>query len=127
MDRKVEEIQVYADRNETNHFSAPYQGSLRPLFQMNRTAAQLRPDNTPHGEISNSKTSGRAHQSSLNRPSTITDADIGRLPQVETNTDLDLPSPPLSEAIRYVLQLSGVKTPGSDATPISVYTHGGPD
>ncbi|BHF85377.1 hypothetical protein SprV_1002854100 [Sparganum proliferum] len=61
----------------------------------------------------------------LNRPSAISDAAIDRLPQVETNTDLDLP-PSLQETIRAVQQLSSGKAPGSDAIPAEVYKHGGP-
>nr|VZI27138.1 unnamed protein product [Spirometra erinaceieuropaei] len=52
----------------------------------------------------------------LNRPSAISDAAIERLPQVETNADLDLP-PSLQETIRAVQQLSSGKAPGSDAIP----------
>ncbi|BHF63282.1 hypothetical protein SprV_0200627400 [Sparganum proliferum] len=61
----------------------------------------------------------------LNRPSAISDAAIDRLPQVETNADLDLP-PSLQETIRAVQQLSSWKAPGSDAIPAEVYKHGGP-
>nr|VZI19188.1 unnamed protein product [Spirometra erinaceieuropaei] len=61
----------------------------------------------------------------LNRPSAISDAAIARLPQVETNADLDLP-PSLQETIRAVQQLSSEKVPGSDAIPAGVYKHGGP-
>nr|VZI52711.1 unnamed protein product [Spirometra erinaceieuropaei] len=61
----------------------------------------------------------------LNRPSVISDAAIARLPQVETNVDLDLP-PSLQETIRAVQQLSSGKAPGSDAIPAEVYKHGGP-
>nr|VZI46829.1 unnamed protein product [Spirometra erinaceieuropaei] len=59
-----------------------------------------------------------------NRPSTISDATIGRLPQVETNVDLDLP-PFHQETTRAVQQLSSGKAPGSDAIPAEVYKHGG--
>nr|VZI39499.1 unnamed protein product [Spirometra erinaceieuropaei] len=61
----------------------------------------------------------------LNRPSAISDAAIERLPQVETNVDLDLPLS-LQEPIRAVQQLSSGKAPGSDAIPAEVYKHGGP-
>nr|VZI23260.1 unnamed protein product [Spirometra erinaceieuropaei] len=61
----------------------------------------------------------------LNRPSVISDAAIDRLPQVETNADLDLP-PSLQETIRAVQQLSSGKAPGSDAIPAEVYKHGVP-
>nr|VZI43003.1 unnamed protein product [Spirometra erinaceieuropaei] len=61
----------------------------------------------------------------LNRPSVISDAAIARLPQVETNVDLELP-PPLQETIRALQQLSSGKAAGSDAIPAGVYKHGGP-
>nr|VZI42701.1 unnamed protein product [Spirometra erinaceieuropaei] len=61
----------------------------------------------------------------LNRPSAISDAAIARLPQVETNADLNLP-PSLQETIRAVQQLSSGKAPRSDAIPAEVYKHGGP-
>ncbi|BHF68468.1 hypothetical protein SprV_0301150300 [Sparganum proliferum] len=61
----------------------------------------------------------------VNRPSTISDAAIARLPQVETNGDLDLP-PSLCETIRAVQQVSSGKASGSDAIPAEIYTHGGP-
>ncbi|BHF65365.1 hypothetical protein SprV_0200837500 [Sparganum proliferum] len=51
-------------------------------------------------------------------------AAMARLPQLETNVDLDLP-PSLHEAIRAVQQLSSGKAPGSDAIPAEIYKHGG--
>ncbi|BHF70353.1 hypothetical protein SprV_0301340300 [Sparganum proliferum] len=65
---------------------------------------------------------GRALLGVLNRPSTISDAAIARLPQVETNVDLDL-LPPLHETITAVQQLSSGKAPGSDAIPAEIYRH----
>nr|VZI38488.1 unnamed protein product [Spirometra erinaceieuropaei] len=61
----------------------------------------------------------------LNRHSNTSDAVIARLPQVETNMDLDLP-PSLQETIRAVQQPSSGKVPGSDAIPAEVYEHGCP-
>ncbi|VDL98064.1 unnamed protein product [Schistocephalus solidus] len=43
-------------------------------------------------------------------------AAIDRLPQVDTNNDLDLP-PSLPETIRAVQQISSGKAPGSNAIP----------
>ncbi|VDL97013.1 unnamed protein product [Schistocephalus solidus] len=57
--------------------------------------------------------------------SAIFDAAIDRLPQVDTNNDLDLP-PSLPETIRTVQQISSGKAPGSDAIQPEVYKHGGP-
>ncbi|BHF68847.1 hypothetical protein SprV_0301188800 [Sparganum proliferum] len=61
----------------------------------------------------------------LKRPSTISDAAIARLPQVETNVELDL-QPSLQETVRAVQQLSSGKAPRSDAIPAEIYKHGGP-
>ncbi|BHF65798.1 hypothetical protein SprV_0200881100 [Sparganum proliferum] len=61
----------------------------------------------------------------LNRPSTISDAAITRLPQVETNADSDLP-PSLLENIQAVQKLSSRKASGSDTIPVENYKHGGP-
>nr|VZI48874.1 unnamed protein product [Spirometra erinaceieuropaei] len=73
------------------------------------------------------KLSSELHYSrpSLPRLSDISDAAIERLPQVETNADLDLP-PSLQETIKAVQQISSGKAPGSKAIPAEVYKHGGP-
>ncbi|VDL97217.1 unnamed protein product [Schistocephalus solidus] len=63
-------------------------------------------------------------RSVLNCSSAIPDGAIDRLPQVDTNNDLDLP-PSLPETIRAVQQISRGKAPGSDAIPPEVYKHGG--
>nr|VZI06546.1 unnamed protein product [Spirometra erinaceieuropaei] len=59
----------------------------------------------------------------LNRPFVISEAAIERLPQVETNADLDFP-PSLQETIRAVQQLSSGKAPGSDAIPAEMWYQG---
>nr|VZI51693.1 unnamed protein product [Spirometra erinaceieuropaei] len=61
----------------------------------------------------------------VNRHSSISDAAIARLLQVQTKVELDLP-PSLQETIRAVHQLSSGKAPGSDAIPAEFYKHGGP-
>nr|VZI42017.1 unnamed protein product [Spirometra erinaceieuropaei] len=95
--RKAKEIQGYADRNEWKNFFSSIKARLAEHFR-----------------------------SVLNRPSVISDAAIARLPQEETNVDLDLP-PSLQETMRAVQQLSSGKAPGSDAIPAEVYKHGGPE
>ncbi|BHF76520.1 hypothetical protein SprV_0501961800 [Sparganum proliferum] len=55
----------------------------------------------------------------------MSDAAFARLPQVETNVDLDLP-PYLHETIRVVQELSSGKAPGSDAISVEIYKRGGP-
>nr|VZI07622.1 unnamed protein product [Spirometra erinaceieuropaei] len=99
--RKAKEIQGHANRNEWKNFLS----ATKATQILQRWAEHFR--------------------GVLNRPSVISDAAIARLPQVETNADLDLP-PSLRETIRAVQQLSSGKAPGSDAIPAEVYKHGGP-
>ena len=60
----------------------------------------------------------------LNRPSSINDDAINRLPQVECNLQLD-EFPTLSETVKAIKLLSSGKVPGSDAIPVEIYKAGG--
>nr|VZI30318.1 unnamed protein product [Spirometra erinaceieuropaei] len=123
--RKAEEIQGYADRNEWKNFFSAIKAVYVPPTK--GTAPLLSADgNTLLTEKTQILQRWAEHlRGVLNRPSVISDAVIERLPQVETNVDLDLP-PSLQETIRAEQQLSSVKEPGSDAIPAEVYKHGGP-
>nr|VZI50585.1 unnamed protein product [Spirometra erinaceieuropaei] len=123
--RKAEEIQGYADRNEWKNFFSAIKAVCGPPTK--GTAPLLSADGST---LLTEKTQilqrwAEHFQGVLNRSSFISDAAIARLPQVETNVDLDLP-PSLQETIRAVQQLSSGKAPGSDAIPAEVYKHGGP-
>nr|VZI52909.1 unnamed protein product [Spirometra erinaceieuropaei] len=114
--RKAEEIQGYADRNEWKNFFSAIKAVYGPPTK--GTAPLLSADGST---LLTEKTQilqrwAEHFRSVLNRPSVISDAAIARLPQVETNVDLDLP-PSLQETIRAVQQLSSGKAPGSDAIP----------
>ena len=61
----------------------------------------------------------------LNRPSSINDEAINRLPQVECNLLLD-ELPTISETVKAIKLLSSSKAPGSDAIPAEIYKAGGP-
>ena len=61
----------------------------------------------------------------LNRPSSINDEAINRLPQVECNPLLD-ELPTVSETVKAIKFLSSGKAPGSDAIPAEIYKAGGP-
>ena len=61
----------------------------------------------------------------LNRPSSINDEAINRLPQVECNPLLD-EFPTVSETVKAIKPLSSGKAPGSDAIPAEIYKVGGP-
>nr|VZI28950.1 unnamed protein product [Spirometra erinaceieuropaei] len=122
---KAEEIQVYADRNEwKNFFSAikavygPPTKGLAPLLSADGSTLL-----TEKTQIL--QRWAEHFRDVLNRPSAISDAANVRLPQVETNADLDLP-PSLQETIRAVQQLCSGKAPGSNAIPAEVYKPGGP-
>ena len=60
----------------------------------------------------------------LNRPSSINDEAINRLPQVECNPLLD-ELPTVSETVKAIKLLSSGKAPGSDAIPAKIYKAGG--
>ena len=61
----------------------------------------------------------------LNRPSSIHDEAINRLPQVECNPLLD-ELPAVSETVKTIKLLSSGKVLGSDAIPAEIYKAGGP-
>ncbi|BHF72569.1 hypothetical protein SprV_0401563600 [Sparganum proliferum] len=123
--RKPEEIQGYADHNEWKNFFAAIKTVYGPPTK--GTAPLLSADgNTLLTEQTQILQRWAEHfRGVLNRPSTISDAAIARLPQVETNVDIDPPSS-LQETIRAVLLHSSGKAPGSDAIPAEAYKHGGP-
>ena len=60
----------------------------------------------------------------LNRPSSINQDAIDRLPQIECNVLLD-EFPTVTETRKAVKQLSSGKAPGADAIPAEVYKAGG--
>nr|VZI53002.1 unnamed protein product [Spirometra erinaceieuropaei] len=114
--RKDEEIQGYADRNEWKNFFSAIKAVYGPPTK--GTAPLLNADGS---SLLTEKTQilqrwAEHFRGVLNRPSAISDAAIERLPQVETNADLDLPTS-LQETIRAVQQLPSGKAPGSDAIP----------
>ncbi|VDM02542.1 unnamed protein product [Schistocephalus solidus] len=101
MIRKAEEIQGYADRNERKNFLKAIKAIYGPCI--NGTAPLLRSDGktllTEKSQIL--KRWAEHFRSVLNCSPAISEAAIDRLPQVDTNNDLDLP-PSLPETIRAV-------------------------
>ncbi|BHF59697.1 hypothetical protein SprV_0100265800 [Sparganum proliferum] len=122
---KAQEIQGYADSNEwMNSFSAiksvhgpPTKGTA-PLLSADGRILLTEKTQIPQRWSEHFKIV-------LKRPSNISDDTIARLPQVETNTDIDLP-PSIHETIKAVQQLSSGKAPGSDMIPAEICKHGGP-
>ena len=119
---KADEIQQYADTHDSKRFcdslkavDGPQSSSTSPLLNvdvttlitdktaiLNRWAGHFSPD--------------------LNRPADINAEAIARLPQVETNTDLDRPASE-EEVKKAIKQLSTGKASGADAIPVEVYKH----
>ena len=62
----------------------------------------------------------------LNRPSSISDSAINKLPQVKVNESLDA-LPTIEEVEKAIKALSCGKAPGSDAIPAEVFKEGGPE
>ncbi|VDL96400.1 unnamed protein product [Schistocephalus solidus] len=122
MIRKAEEIQGYADRYEIRNFFKAIKAIYDPCI--NGTAPLLSSKGTTFltEESQILKRWAEHFRSVLNCSSATSDAAIDRLPQVDTNNDLNLP-PSLPENIRAVQQISSGNAPGSDAIPPEVYNH----
>ncbi|BHF73834.1 hypothetical protein SprV_0401691800 [Sparganum proliferum] len=89
--RKADEIQGYADRNEWKNCVSAMKAVYGPPTK--GTAPLVSADgNTLLTEKTQILKRWAEHfRSILDHPYTISDAAIGRLPQVETNVDLNLP------------------------------------
>lgn len=122
---KADEIQSYADRHDTKRFYdalktvyGPTQSGSSPLLSSDGKTLLI--------DRSQILDRWAEHfDSVLNRPSSINEAAINRLPQVEINKELDLP-PTTEEVTKAINQLSCGKAPGADAIPTEIYRSGGP-
>ncbi|BHF59788.1 hypothetical protein SprV_0100274900 [Sparganum proliferum] len=122
---KAEEIQRYADRKARKNFFAATKAVYGPPTKA--SAPILSADDsillTKKAQLL--QRWSEHFRNVLNRLSTISDAAIAPLSQVETNVDLDLP-PSLHATIKAVQLLFTGKAPGSDAIPAEIYKHNGP-
>ena len=125
LSRKADEIQGYADRHDSKRFYdalkaiyGPVSSGTSPLLSAD--GSSLLTDRTQILER------WAEHFSSvLNRPSSINDEAIARLPEMETNHELD--QPPTEQEVRKAInQMSSGKAPGQDAIPAEIYKAGGP-
>ena len=124
LSRKADEIQSYADKNDSKNFYS----SLKAIY--GPTSSGSSPLLSADGNTlvtDREKILGRwaEHFSDiLNRPSAINDEAIARLPQVPVNTALDEP-PTEAEVAKAISGLPNGKAPGADAIPAELYTAGG--
>ena len=123
--KKAEEIQSFADRKDMKKFFDALKTVYGP--QSSGTTPLLSADGTSllTDKEAILKRSAEHFDGVLNRPSSINDEAINRLPQVECNPLLD-ELPAVSETVKAIKLLSSGKAPGSDAIPVEIYKAGGP-
>ena len=115
------QFQIYADTHDSKRFYDALKAVYGP--QSSSTSPLLNVDGTTL--ITAILNRWAEHFSAVfNRPAGINAEAIARLPQVETNTDLDRP-PSEEEVKKAIKQLSTGKAPGAYAIPAEVYKHGG--
>ena len=122
--KKTEEIQSFADRKDMKKFH----DALKTIYGPKSSGATtlLSADgNTLLTDKEGILERWAEHFNSvLNRPSSINEDAIDRLPQIECNVLLD-EFPTVTETRKAVQQLSSGKAPGADAIPAEVYKAGG--
>ena len=125
LSKKADEIQSFADRKDMKKFF----DALKTIYgpQSSATTPLLSADGTSFLTDTEAilKRWAEHFDGVLNRPSSINDEAINRLPQVEFNPLLD-ESPTVSETVKAIKLLSFGKAPGSDAIPAKIYKAGGP-
>ena len=124
LSNKADEIQSFADKKDMKKFFdalktvyGPQSSGTTPLLGAYGTSLL-----TDKEAIL--KRWAEHFDSVLNRPSSINDDSINRLPQVECNLLLD-EFPTISETVKAIKLLSSDKAPGSDAIPAEIYKAGG--
>ena len=123
--RKADEIQSFADRKDMKKFFdalktvyGPQSSGTNPILSADGT-------NLLTDKEAILKRWAEHFDGFLNRPSSINDEAINRLPQVECNPLLD-ELPTVSETMKAIKHLSSDKALGSDAIPAEIYKTGGP-
>ncbi|BHF65115.1 hypothetical protein SprV_0200812400 [Sparganum proliferum] len=122
MSRKAEDIQGFADRNESKNLFAAIKAIYGPPTKGTAPLPSYDGSTLLKEQSQILKYHLEYFRNIHNRSSTISDAAIGRLPQVEINIDLDLP-PSLPETICAAKQLSRWKAPGFDAISAELHNH----
>ena len=123
--KKADEIQSFADRKDMKKFF----DALKTVYgsQSSGTTPFFSEDGTSPLTDKEAilKRWAEHFDGVLNRPSSINDEAINRLPQVECNLLLD-ELPTVSETVKAIKFVSSGKAPGSDAIPAEIYKAGGP-
>ena len=124
LNSKADENQAFADRKDMKKFF----DALKTVngLQSSGTTPLLSVDGTSILTYKEAvlKRWAEHFDSVLNRPSSINDDVINRLPQLECNLQLD-EFPTVAERVKAIKLLSSGKAPGSDAIPAEIYKAGG--
>ena len=124
LSRKADEIQSYADQNDSKNFYSTLKAVYGPASS--GSSPLLSADGSTMVTDREILERWAEHFSGiLNCPSAINDEAMPRLPQVPVNTALDEP-PTEAEVIKAIRGLPNGKAPGADAIPAELYAAGGP-
>ena len=122
--KKTEEIQSFADRKDMKKFHDALKTIYGPKSSGATTLLSADGNTLLTDKEAILKRWAEHFNSVLNRPSSINEDAIDRLPQIECNVLLD-EFPTVMETRKAVQQLSSGKAPGADAIPAEVYKAGG--
>ena len=122
--KKTEEIQSFADRKDMKKFHDALKTIYGPKSSGATTLLSADGNTLLTDKEAILERWAEHFNSVLNRPSSINQDAIDRLPQIECNVLLD-EFPTVTETRKAVQQLSSGKAPGADAIPAEVYKAGG--
>ena len=122
--KKTEEIQSFADRKDMKKFHDALKTIYGPKSSGATTLLSADGNTLLTDKEAILERWAEHFNSVLNRPSSINQDAIDRLPQIECNVLLD-EFPTVTETRKAVQQLSSGKDPGADAIPAEVYKAGG--
>ena len=122
--KKTEEIQSFADRKDMKKFHDALKTIYGPKSSGATTLLSVAGNTLLTDKEAILERWAEHFNSVLNRPSSINQDAIDRLPQIECSVLLD-EFPTVTETRKAVQQLSSGKAPGADAIPAEVYKAGG--
>jgi hypothetical protein len=125
LSNKADEIQAYADKHDMKNFYSALNTIYGPASSGSTPLLSADGETLITEKAKLLERWAEHFDSVLNRPSTINDEAILRLPQVEINHSLaELPT--VLETHKAIKLLSSGKAPGADSIPAEIYKAGGP-
>ena len=124
LSERADEIQGYADRNDSKNFYSALKAIYGPSASSSPTLLSSDGSTLLTDQDKVLERWAEHFSNVLNRPSNINDEAISNLPQVPTNEEMDRP-PDIDEVSKAAEQLSCGKAPGKDGIPAEIYKFGG--